>query len=273
MPTPALLPLRVFVLVAIAARSLVADVLELLVDVSAANIAARRASGVFDLGTVALTVDSLGAAALELIGNERSAEEAAVARAGEALLAAATLREVSAAYMHAAAYQHVLEAVAAVELAARTAPAGVVAADVAEGRWTGPRYHHHREAAAIAVDLRRDIGAAAKGPGALHGVSCRVRKTGHMALDIEVTAVPAGILVLNQARIAAEMANPHEHTGLSWQSPEGAAIEAAVNQLANAYSFRRDGVLALYVTLDFAADLRKAQRAEIEAAIRSAGAA
>ena len=169
--------------------------------------------------------------------------------------------------------QGVTEAVVEVERAARNAPAGADPEDITRGEWTGPKFVSGREVAEITADLRRDLAAASKAPGALRGVSCRVRKTGHFAIEIEVVKVPDHALLLNAARVAAEMVNPHGHTGLSWQSARGLAIIAAVTKLANAYSTRRGSDVELHVEVNFAESIQQAQRAEIQAAVRLASAA
>jgi hypothetical protein len=268
MSTPALLSLRILAVIAIVARRLVPDALDALASVAKVNAAARRASGVYDIAPAA-TADAILDEATMVIGT-RSSDDAAVALAEEAWIAGQTLRAASSGLVHAAVYGHILEAVAAVELAARTSPAGAAPEDIASGNWTGPRYVGGREISKITADLRRDLSVASRLPGALRGVSCRVRKIGHLALEIEVVAVPDHAILLNPSRIEIEMNNPHVHTGLAWQSSRGLAINVALLQLAHAYGLRRGSCTEFHVSVIFAESIKQKQKLEIETAVRLA---
>jgi hypothetical protein len=69
------------------------------------------------------------------------------------------------------------------------------------------------------------------------------------------------------------MTNPHEHTGLSWMSARGLAVDVAITKLANAYGIRRGSDVGLHVSVSIAQELIEAQRAELEAVIQRVGAA
>ncbi len=167
------------------------------------------------------------------------------------------------------AVEHLYEAICRVERAVREAPEGASVEDLARGCWTGPRYVDGRELAAVARDVRKDLAAAAKAPGLLHGVTCRVRKDGHAQLEVEIVAVGDGAIVVNRARVAADMADKHGPGMLPLLGEQGTQIAAAVERIVNAYSMRRsDGVQAFRVDVEYGHDLCAGQRAEVERLVR-----
>jgi len=102
---------------------------------------------------------------------------------------------------------------------------------------SGSKYQSGRSGAEIAKLIRNEIKAACKADGPLFGckVSVRYRSATHrVAIDIEITETPASIL--NHERVLAVAANPYEVCRLPRYTPQGEAMLAAAQQIADAYN-------------------------------------
>lgn len=249
--------LRSLAVVALVARVLVSDVLSVLAAVACVN---ARLLG----RETAPTEEDIGYEAIQLVTGHASIHATAVALAEEALRAVRTFRGATGHELNgnrASRLQYTIEAVAAVERAARTAPEGADASEIVRGSWTGPHYLDGRRTSEIAKLVRLDLAAAHADKGPLRGVSCRVQTHGHMTLKIEIVGVPE-VMILNPRRIEAELRRENE-TAHGWLSQRGYAIQMAIEKIVNAYGRYVSGDYCLHAAIAYASEIKAAQRVEI----------
>ena len=143
-------------------------------------------------------------------------------------------------------------------------------AAVAEGHYTGSRYVQGRDVAEVAKDIRRDIAAAVKA-GELPAIRCTVRTRRYSmgrSIDVEVTAVPAGLIVANVRRAL------DDDCGEPWMSAAGRGLLMDLEAIVNRYNFDKSDIAtdyhncAFYGSVEFAHPLVDAQRAAIRQAAR-----
>jgi hypothetical protein len=118
----------------------------------------------------------------------------------------------------------------------------------------------------VAKDVRADI-AAAIASGALPAICTRVtvrRFSLGQSIDIEVTAVPAELVIPNAERVRFEAEHPHDHTTLPLRSPDGARVLAHLEGLLGVYNrVRSTSNASFHGSATFDHEIVSAQRAAI----------
>lgn len=149
---------------------------------------------------------------------------------------------------------------------------------VRASHYTGAKYVSGRDLSEVAKDIRGEIAHCLKIGSLPAGLKCAVRISRYsmgQSVTVHVTAIPAGFVIANAARIRQDEmpgARFSRCTGLELlKSPEATELLGKLESLANAYNYdRSDSMVDYYssnfhLTVDFGGTLEQESRDAIRA--------